>query len=75
MLLDFLKEVLPGKHTIRERTCAHSEQLGNSETDRKAIFDLYCTGKNPFAPRKCRLKSAFDESQAKRNPQDFSSSI
>jgi predicted transposase/invertase (TIGR01784 family) len=46
LLIDFLNEVLPGKHKIRELTYTRAEQLGRSEADRKAIFDLYCTGEN-----------------------------
>jgi predicted transposase/invertase (TIGR01784 family) len=38
--------VLPGKHKIKDLTYARTEQLGNTETDRKAIFDLYCIGEN-----------------------------
>ena len=46
LLIDFLNEILPGKHKIRSLSYAHSEQLGRSEADRKAIFDLYCVGEN-----------------------------
>ena len=46
LLIDFLNQVLPGKHKIKDLTYARTEQLGNSETDRKAIFDLYCVGEN-----------------------------
>ena len=46
LLIDFLNEVLPVKHRIRELSYARSEQLGNTEADRKAIFDLYCVGEN-----------------------------
>lgn len=46
LLIDFLNQVLPGKHKIQDLTYARTEQLGNSETDRKAIFDLYCIGEN-----------------------------
>ncbi|MCC6411256.1 MAG: Rpn family recombination-promoting nuclease/putative transposase [Saprospiraceae bacterium] len=46
LLIDFLNQVLPGKHRIKDLTYARTEQLGNSETDRKAIFDLYCIGEN-----------------------------
>jgi len=42
LLIDFLNQVLPGKHKIKDLTYARTEQLGNSEADRKAIFDLYC---------------------------------
>lgn len=46
LLIDFLNQVLPGKHKIKDLSYARSEQLGNSEADRKAIFDLYCIGEN-----------------------------
>lgn len=46
LLIDFLNQVLPGRHRIKDLTYARTEQLGNTETDRKAIFDLYCIGAN-----------------------------
>ncbi|MBN8683996.1 MAG: PD-(D/E)XK nuclease family transposase [Chitinophagales bacterium] len=46
LLIDFLNQVLPGKHKVKDLTYARTEQLGNTETDRKAIFDLYCIGEN-----------------------------
>ena len=46
LLIDFLNQVLPGKHRIKDLTYARNEQLGNAEADRKAIFDLYCIGEN-----------------------------
>ncbi len=46
LLIDFLNQVLPVRHKIKDLTYARTEQLGNSETDRKAIFDLYCVGEN-----------------------------
>ncbi|MFN0015545.1 MAG: Rpn family recombination-promoting nuclease/putative transposase [Saprospiraceae bacterium] len=46
LLIDFLNQVLPGKHRIQDLTYARTEQLGNTEADRKAIFDLYCIGEN-----------------------------
>lgn len=46
LLIDFLNQVLPVKHKIKDLTYARTEQPGNSETDRKAIFDLYCVGEN-----------------------------
>lgn len=46
LLIDFLNQVLPGKHKIKDLTYSRTEQLGNTETDRKAIFDLYCIGEN-----------------------------
>jgi predicted transposase/invertase (TIGR01784 family) len=44
LLIDFLNQVLPGKHKIKDLTYSRTEQLGNTEADRKAIFDLYCLG-------------------------------
>jgi predicted transposase/invertase (TIGR01784 family) len=46
LLIDFLNQVLPGKHKIKELSYARTEQLGSTEADRKAIFDLYCIGEN-----------------------------
>jgi predicted transposase/invertase (TIGR01784 family) len=46
LLIDFLNQVLPEKHKIQDLTYARTEHLGNSEADRKAIFDLYCLGEN-----------------------------
>jgi predicted transposase/invertase (TIGR01784 family) len=46
ILIDFLNHVLPVKHKIKDLTYARTEQLGTSEADRKAIFDLYCVGEN-----------------------------
>ncbi len=41
-LLDFLNELLHDKGIITDLTFIKSELLGATETDRKAIFDLYC---------------------------------
>lgn len=46
LLIDFLNQVLPVKHKVKDLTYARTEQLGNTETDRKAIFDLYCVGES-----------------------------
>ncbi len=44
LLLDFLNELLKEEQgTITELTYLKNEHLGNTETNRKAIFDLYCT--------------------------------
>ncbi len=42
LLIDFLNQVLPGRHKVKDLSYARTEQLGSTETDRKAIFDLYC---------------------------------
>ncbi|MEM7659976.1 MAG: Rpn family recombination-promoting nuclease/putative transposase [Bacteroidota bacterium] len=44
LLIDFLNQILPDKHQIKDLTYSRNEQLGQNELDRKAIFDLYCTG-------------------------------
>ena len=43
-LIDFLNQILPAEHQIETLTYAQNEHLGQSEIDRKAIFDLYCVG-------------------------------
>ncbi len=43
LLIDFLNQVLPERHHIKELSYTSTEQLGSTEVDRKAIFDLYCT--------------------------------
>ncbi|MCS6834120.1 MAG: Rpn family recombination-promoting nuclease/putative transposase [Flammeovirgaceae bacterium] len=42
LLIDFLNQVLPPKHRIKELKYAQNEHLGKTDLDRKAIFDLYC---------------------------------
>jgi predicted transposase/invertase (TIGR01784 family) len=42
LLIDFLNQLLPKKHKIKDLTYQSSEQLPSHEYDRKAIFDLYC---------------------------------
>ena len=44
LLIDFLNQILPEKHKIKDLTYSRNEQLGLNVLDRKAIFDLYCTG-------------------------------
>jgi hypothetical protein len=41
LLLDFLNTLLPGNHPIQNLTFKNTEQLGRTETDRKAVYDLY----------------------------------
>jgi predicted transposase/invertase (TIGR01784 family) len=43
LLIDFLNQLLPPQHQIRDLTYAPSEQMGRNEFDRRAIFDLFCT--------------------------------
>jgi predicted transposase/invertase (TIGR01784 family) len=42
LLIDFLNQVLGDREQIKNLTYLNTENLGKTETDRKAIFDLYC---------------------------------
>jgi predicted transposase/invertase (TIGR01784 family) len=42
LLIDFLNQLLPEKHCIKDLTYQQNEHLSSTEYDRKAIFDLYC---------------------------------
>ncbi len=42
LLMDFLNELITDRGTITELTFLKNEHLGTAQTDRKAIFDLYC---------------------------------
>lgn len=42
LLIDFLNQVLAGKEQIRDLTYLNPENQGKLDTDRKAIFDVYC---------------------------------
>jgi predicted transposase/invertase (TIGR01784 family) len=42
LLIDFLNELLKTKEKIKDLTYKKTEHLGSTDTDRKAIFDLYC---------------------------------
>jgi predicted transposase/invertase (TIGR01784 family) len=43
LLMDFLNQLLPERGVITDLVFLKTEQLGANETDRKAIYDLYCT--------------------------------
>lgn len=42
LLLDFLNALLPQKSQIVDLSFKNAEQLGQTEADRKAIYDIYC---------------------------------
>ncbi len=42
LLLDFLNALLPQQNKIIDLNFKNTEQLGESEADRKAIYDIYC---------------------------------
>jgi PD-(D/E)XK nuclease family transposase len=47
LLIDFLNQVvLPKQRKITDLSYKKTEHLGETEFDRKAIFDLYCIGSN-----------------------------
>jgi predicted transposase/invertase (TIGR01784 family) len=46
LLIDFLNQLLPKHHQIKELRYSKNEQLGVAELDRRAIFDLSCVSPN-----------------------------
>ena len=42
LLIDFLNALLPQQSNIIDLTFKNTEQLGHTEADRKAIYDIYC---------------------------------
>lgn len=42
LLLDFLNALLPQQKKIVDLTFKNTEQLGQTEADRKAVYDIYC---------------------------------
>ncbi len=42
LLIDFLNELLPPIHRIKDLSFKNLEQQGSIETERKAIFDIHC---------------------------------
>jgi predicted transposase/invertase (TIGR01784 family) len=42
LLIDFLNSLLPKEHHIARLTFKNTEQLGRTDLDRKAIYDIYC---------------------------------
>ena len=43
LLISFINSLFDGKETVKELTYLTTEQLGTTETDRRAVFDVYCT--------------------------------
>ena len=46
LLIDFLNALLPQQNKIIDLTFKNTEQLGQSESDRKAVYDIYCENEN-----------------------------
>jgi predicted transposase/invertase (TIGR01784 family) len=45
LLIDFLNQLLPSFHQIAELTFKNSENLSDTQPERKAYFDIYCESK------------------------------
>lgn len=46
LLIDFLNALLPQANKIVDLTFKNTEQLGQTDLDRKAIYDIYCENQN-----------------------------
>jgi predicted transposase/invertase (TIGR01784 family) len=46
LLLDFLNALLPQQNKIIDLSFKNTEQLGQTDADRKAIYDIYCENEN-----------------------------
>ncbi len=46
LLTDFLNALLPQENKIADLSFKNTEQLGRTDFDRKAIYDIYCESKN-----------------------------
>ncbi len=46
LLLDFLNALLPQQNNIIDLSFKNPEQLGQTDADRKAIYDIYCENEN-----------------------------
>lgn len=42
LLISFINSLLHGREVVKDLTYLNTEHLGISETDRKAVFDVYC---------------------------------
>ena len=85
LLIDFLNQLLPDIHKIKELSYTKNEQIGERKEDRNAIFDIYCessTGekfiveiqkaKQSFFKDRSVYYSTFPiQEQANKGPWDF----
>ncbi len=84
LLIDFLNQILPDRK-IKDLTYSSAERQGLTEADRKAVFDLYCTGdrgerfivemqkakQNYFKDRSVFYASFPIQEQGKKNEWDY----
>ena len=61
LLIDFLNQLLPQHHQIKNLTYTKNEQVSSSPDDRKAIFDLFCESEegNKFIVEIQRARQTF----------------
>lgn len=46
LLISFINSLLHGKEVVKGLTYLNTEHLGTGESDRKAVFDVYCENEN-----------------------------
>jgi len=46
LLIDFLNSLLPEEHSVQTLEFRNAEQLGFSEAERRAVFDIFCQAKS-----------------------------
>ena len=46
LLLDFLNALLPQQNNIIDLTFKSTEQIGQTDADRKEIYDIFCENEN-----------------------------
>ena len=46
LLIDFLNSLLPEEHSVKTLEFRNVEQLGFSEAERRAVFDIFCQAKS-----------------------------
>lgn len=85
LLIDFLNQLLPPVHQIKELNYSKNEHLASNSSERKAIFDLYCESasgekfivelqkakQNFFKDRSVYYSTFPIQEQAKRNEWNF----
>jgi hypothetical protein len=58
LLIDFLNQLLPLHHQIRELEFRNGENMGDFASERKAIFDIHCkatSGDPHSSPTRCTV--------------------
>ena len=58
LLVSFINSLLHGREQIKKLTYLNTEHLGTGESDRRAVFDVYC--ENEVRPP-CRVRRVLRE--------------